>query len=635
MENPQTFIPLLIVIFLAFLVPLVLSRFKQVRIPIVVGEILVGIVIGKSGTGWVPEHDPILELLAEFGFVFLFFLAGTEIDFNAFLGKKDSGGSLRDKLLGIVPLSIYGYLLTLALSLLFSYWMFTEGYVTNFWSMALIFAPSSLGVIVSVLKERSFIRTRFGQAILTGALIADFGTLLLFTIAIAVYSSGLTFEILLIGFLFVAFFLVYRFGNFFFNRLKPVRRAMDELSGATAQIKVRAAFTALLIFVVLSEIIGTEIVLGAFLAGAVISLLATPADHEALHQLEAVGFGFFIPIFFIMIGVGFNLDALMQTPSAGIFNIPQALYLVPLLLLIAVLVKFIPSLSYRIHFGWRETAAIGVLLSARLSLIVAEAAIVEDLGFIDESVNAAIILTAMLLATFAPLLFNRIAKKPEEPEPIPVVITGAGEIGIQVASQLRSIGELVVLIDPNEEYVLRAQKRGHQVIQACVDDVDPATASLLSRANTLINTYDDLDLNYRICKLARETYLIENVVTRVATPGDLPRFSALGVTTLNPALDQASMLVLLARNPAAYVLLTRSDDNNTVEEIINVNHQFAGKTLRSIQLPGDVLVLAVRRNGDLIVPHGNTQLELFDHLTLVGSIEDVQDASLLFSHSVV
>jgi Trk K+ transport system NAD-binding subunit len=104
----------------------------------------------------------------------------------------------------------------------------------------------------------------------------------------------------------------------------------------------------------------------------------------------------------------------------------------------------------------------------------------------------------------------------------------------------------------------------------------------------------------------------------------------MGVTTLNPALDQAAMLVLLARTPSAYELLTRTDDSTTVQEVINVNSLFAGKSLRNINFPGDVLVLAVRRNGDLIVPHGNTQLELYDQLTLVGSIEDVLDASTLF-----
>lgn len=631
MEETRTFAPLLIVIFLAFLVPLVLSRFKRIRLPIVVGEILVGILIGRSGLGWVQQHDPVLDLLSEFGFVFLFFLAGTEIDFSSFLRNIGNGAaSTKEKLLGMFPLSLYSYGLTLIFSLIVGFWMVSRGYVTNAWMMALIFAPSSLGIIVAVLKEQSFSRTRLGQGILTTALVADFGTLLLFTISVAIISSGLTLEILLIGLLFVAFVFMYRFGNFFFNRLKPVRRAMEELSTATAQIKVRAAFTLLLIFVVLSEVVGTEIVLGAFLAGAIISLLATPDDRDAMHQLEAVGFGFFIPIFFIMIGVNFNLDALLNTPAISFLNIPQAFLLVPILLLIAIAVKFIPALLFKFQFGWRETVAIGTIMSARLSLIVAEAEIEQQLGIIDESVNAAIILTAMLLATFAPILFNRIAKKEAEEAPPPILIIGAGELGLQVARQLVESGKDILLIDPDEERILRAKQHSLPAIAACVDDQDPSTTPYFRKARILINTYNDSELNYRICKLARETFEIDTVVTRLAQPTEIERFKQLGVTTMNPALDQAALLVLLALNPSAYELLTRSDDTKAVREVMIENSQLVGKNLQSIRFPGDVLVLALRRNGDLILPHGNTVFELFDQLTLVGSQDDVEAASMIF-----
>lgn len=631
MEETSSFLPLLIVIFLAFLVPLLVSRIRRFRLPIVVGEILAGIVIGVSGFGLVTGHDPILELLSEFGFVFLFFLAGTEIDFSSFVRTAPSGGESGErKKLGILPLSVISFALTVALSFLAGLWLVSQGYVTNAWMMALIFAPSSLGIVVAVLKEQSFIRTRLGQSLMTATLIADFGTLLLFTISVAIFSSGLTLEIMLIGLLFVAFIFMYRFGNLFFNRFKPVRRAMDELSGATAQIKVRAAFTVLLIFVALAEFVGTEVVLGAFLAGAVVSLLATPADREAMHQLEAVGFGFFIPIFFIMIGVEFNINALLDTPGVTFLNIPEAFLLVPALLLISLAVKFIPALLFKLHFGWRQTFAIGSLLSSRLSLVVAEAAILVEIALIDESVNAAVILTAMLLATFSPLIFTRIAQKPEEEEKPPILIIGADELGIQVAEQLIATGEDILLIDPDEERILRAKQHSLPALAASVDEREPSTTPYFARANTLINTYNDPDTNYAICRLARETFDIENVVTRVTRPVDLPRFKELGVYTMNPALDQASLLVMLATNPSAYELLTRTDDLKAVREVVLENSQISGKTLRSVQIPGDVLVLALRRNGELIVPHGNTQFELYDHVTLVGSQEDVDEATMIF-----
>lgn len=87
---------------------------------------------------------------------------------------------------------------------------------------------------------------------------------------------------------------------------------------------------------------------------------------------------------------------------------------------------------------------------------------------------------------------------------------------------------------------------------------------------------------------------------------------------------------MLATNPSAYELLTRTDDLKAVREVVLENSQISGKTLRSVQIPGDVLVLALRRNGELIVPHGNTQFELYDHVTLVGSQEDVDEATMIF-----
>lgn len=631
MEETRSFAPLLLVLFLAFLVPLLVSRIRRFRLPIVVGEILAGILIGRSGFGWVQQHDPVLDLMAEFGFAFLFFLAGTEIDFSSFIRSNEGDNETKNPLKSPLSLAIISYGLTLILALVAAYFMQRSGFASNAWMLALIFSPSALGIIVAVLKEGGFGRNKLGQAILTAALVADFGTLLLFTISVAIISRGLTLEILLVGLLFVAFFLMYRSGDVFFNRIPAVRRIVEELSTATAQIKVRAAFTLLLIFVVLSEIIGTEIVLGAFLAGAVVSLLTTPKDAEALHQLEAIGFGFFIPIFFIMIGVDFELSALLESRTVTAFNIPQALLLVPIMLAVTFGVKYIPALIFRTIFGWRETLAIGTLLSARLSLIVAESAIVLTLGLIDPSVNAAVILTALLLATLSPVLFNRIAPKVESEKLSYVVITGAGELGVQVAEQMQAHNENVVLLDPDEARISRALMRGLNAVLTCVDQRAPESEPYLKKARILVNMYSDIELNYRICQLARNVYNIDHVVTRVAQPSELARYERLGVAAINPAVDQASLLVMVARNPAIYELLTRTDDNRTVYEITVSNTEYIRRDIRSIQLPGDVLVLALRRNGELIVPRGNTQLEIGDHLTLMGSLEAVEEAKYKLS----
>ena len=100
---------------------------------------------------------------------------------------------------------------------------------------------------------------------------------------------------------------------------------------------------------------------------------------------------------------------------------------------------------------------------------------------------------------------------------------------------------------------------------------------------------------------------------------------------MNAALDRAALMVLITRNPALYQLLTSTEDDKEVTEFVVTNPDLVGRRLREITIPGDVLILALRRNGELLVPHGNTQIEDKDHLTLAGNAEDISDAGQYFS----
>jgi Kef-type K+ transport system membrane component KefB len=397
MEEARSFVPLLIVVILASLVPLALSSVRgRLAIPIVVGEIVAGMIVGRSGLGWVLPDNQALELLKELGFVFLMFLSGMEIDFRSLRGN--GGGSVQSRWRPL-SLAALNFGATLLFAGAFAWGLKWIGATTDAWMMALILSTTALGVVVPILKEAGLTQTLFGQTMLLATVIADFVTMFLISVLVAVISRGLTAEILLVFLLFVAFFFAARFGTFL-SRVESLQRLIEELSHATAQIKVRAAFSTLLIFVVLAESLGIEIIVGAFLAGAIVALLRTPEDRELASQLEAIGFGFFIPIFFIMVGVDFNLPALLS--SSG------ALLSVPLLLIAAVAVKVIPALVFRLNHSWREALAAGILLCPRLSLIIAAAAIGKKLGIIDESVNAGIVLVAIVTVTSAPLGFLRV-----------------------------------------------------------------------------------------------------------------------------------------------------------------------------------------------------------------------------------
>lgn len=398
MDEARSFAPLLIVVMLAFMVPLLLSSVRErLAIPIVVGEIVGGMIVGRSGFGWVLPDNGALDLLKELGFVFLMFLSGMEIDFRS-LSRTDPH-QLRAPRCSPLSLAVLNFGATLLLAGGFAWGLKWIGATTDPWMMGLILSTTALGVVLPVLKEAGLSQTLFGQTILLATVIADFVTMFLISVLVAVISRGLTAEILLVFLLFVAFFFAARFGSFL-SRIGSLQRIIEELSHATAQIKVRAAFSTLLIFVVLAESLGIEIIVGAFLAGAIVALLRTPEDRELSSQLEAIGFGFFVPIFFIMVGVDFNLPALLSSTAA--------LLSVPLLLIAAIAVKMIPALVFLLNHTRREALAAGILLCPRLSLIIAAAAIGTKLGVIDESVNAAIVLVAIVTVTASPLAFFRV-----------------------------------------------------------------------------------------------------------------------------------------------------------------------------------------------------------------------------------
>jgi Kef-type K+ transport system membrane component KefB len=619
-EETRSFASLLIVFSIAFVVPMILVRFKNLRLPIVVGELIAGIIVGRSGLGWVAHHDPVLDLLAEFGFVFLMFLSGMEIDFSSLGTFKLSGNENKIKTRGPLQLGISSFSLTLTLSAGIGYAFYHFELVQNPWMMALILSTTSLGVVVPVLKEKRLSSGSYGQALLVAALIADFATMFLITVLVAALSKGLTLEVLLIGVLVVAFFLMYRFGMFF-NRLTVIRRTIEELSHATAQIKVRAAFTIMLIFVALSEITGTEVILGAFLAGAIISLLKRPEDSDLEHQLNAIGFGFFIPIFFIMVGVDFNLAALSDSP--------QALILAPLLILAALAVKFLPGLIFKLSYSWRQALAAGILLSARLSLIIAASAIGLRLGIVTEPVNAAIVLVSLVTVSVAPTLFSKLIPSPDD-EDKPIIVVGAGELGIQVAEHLHKHRVPVIVIAKTSEQQSRVEQRGIYAMVAKADRADPQIAPHFERAKAVVCVLSDAEASFQVCRQARMIYGIDHVIARVNSPQDIARFENLGVVTMNAAIDQAVLLALLARNQIFYDLLTRSDDDKDIREVTVTTDSLAGQRIRDLNLPGDLVVVGLKREGEYIIPTGYTQLEKGDKLSFLGKLSCLETVEAMF-----
>lgn len=608
-EESLSFIPLLLVVGLALVVPFALARFK--RIPVVVGEIMAGILIGQSGLGFVHE-DQVLVILSEIGFAFLMFLSGLEIDFSVLLNPALVGGK---KQLHPLWIAIISFAITFILAVLVGFVVVRNDLARDPWMMALILSTTSLGVVVPVLKEREMTNSQLGQVILLASLLADFLTMFLITVYVALLSTGLTLEILLISILFVAFLIIYRLGIWQFRR-PSVRRIIDELSGATSQIKVRGSVALMMAFVVLAEFLGVELILGAFLAGAVISLISPPGDEELRHKLDAIGFGFFIPLFFIVVGVEFDLGALLSEPSA--------LLLTPFLLIVAFLLKSISALIFKAVFSWRETLAAGGLLSARLSLIIAASAIGLRMGIISEATNSDIILIAALTSILAPLSFNWLLPAKEKEHQRFFLVYGATNIGVQVGKELEAHGEHVRFLDPDRRLIDLVRREGFQAEHGHAD-ADGLEKVDYADVDAVIAVSGNDDQNMAISKEAKSLG-ISHVVSVVNEPSRVPEFREIGSQTFTPAMYRAILLALMARNPDIFTLLTSTSDGRDIREVRVWNPVMVGKRLDEVVLPGDSLILVIGKDqqDDVVIPHGTTRLEYGDRLTVLGDVEALE-----------
>jgi trk system potassium uptake protein TrkA len=615
MEHETSFVPLLVVVLLAVAAPLLTSRVRRVRIPTVVGEIVAGIIVGGSVLGLVTD-DPVLDILALLGFAYLMFLSGLEVDFDALFPRQGVVlGSLRERLVNPLYLGALTFLLTVVLALLAAWGLHLLDQADDPWLMALILSTTSLGLVVPVLKERGMMGQRYGQTLLVSAVIADFATMLLVSVYVLLRTRGVTAEVMLFLLLFGAFATAYRLSKMA-RRHIPGLGLMDNLAQATTQLDARGAFAIGLFFIALAEGLGVELILGAFLGGALVSLLSDRGSSDLHHRLDVIGYAFFIPIFFIMVGANFDLDALLESP--------QMLLLVPLILGLAYAIKLLAALVFRLGYSWRETLAAGTLLSSRLSLIIAVAAIGVDLGSIDAATNAAIILVAIVTSTLSPLLYNRIL--PAAPSiRRKYVVVGAGKAPRLLARRVDGHGQEVVVIDRDPERAASVEALGLEFVEgdarhrALWDELSPDTVQAVA---VLLPNDDD---SLHVARLVRNDLGIDHVVARVHDATRSQDFSDLGVRVVNPSLSPVVELEYLLLYPSVSSLIGDLEDDHEVLEVRLNCADFTGLPLRELQLPEGSMVVLVRRNGDVIFPRGETRLRIGDRLTLMGPVHGVHE----------
>ena len=373
---------LLIVVAVAFAAPFVLGLFPRVRLPSVVLEIVAGIVVGPSVLGWV-EVDDTVAVVSTIGLAFLLFLAGLEIELSKLRGR-------------VLRVSLVGFAISFAIAVAAGFALKAADVVQTPLLVAIILSATSLGVIIPVLKDAGEISSTFGQLVVAAGSIADFGAIILLS-AFFSGEGGTGSTLILIGSLFgiaAAVFLLVKGAE----RSKAVMANLTRLQDTTAQIRVRGAVVLLIGFAALAEQFGLEAILGAFAAGAILTLV--DQDRDMTHplfrtKLEAIGFGVFIPVFFVTAGVKFNLDALLNEPS----NLVK----VPIFLAALLAARGLPALAYRGVLDNRRVATAALLQATSLPFIVAATAIGMELGLMGTPEGSALIAAGLLSVLLFPL----------------------------------------------------------------------------------------------------------------------------------------------------------------------------------------------------------------------------------------
>ena len=388
-----SFSGLLIVAIVAFLAPLLLGLTPARRLPAIVLEIVAGIIIGPSVLGWVKVDLPI-SILSVLGLAFLLFLAGLEVKLER----------LRGRLLVFVG---SGFLLSLGLALLVGYGLYVAGQVVSPLLIAIILVATGLGIVIPVLKDAGESDSDFGQLVIAGAMFAEFGSIILLSLFFSREATSTTTKLVLLG----GFVLLAAGFAFVVLRLEGSMRiaaVLLRLQDTTAQIRVRGAFMLLVAFVALASLLGLETILGAFVAGVILRLVDRDRmmTHPQFRQkLEAVGFGVFIPVFFVTSGIRFDLAAL--------FSSPATILRVPVFLVALLLVRGVPALLYRPLVGSRRAVVAGLLQATSLSFIVAASQIGMELGLITKATGAALIAAGLLSVLIFPLLALTILRRAE------------------------------------------------------------------------------------------------------------------------------------------------------------------------------------------------------------------------------
>lgn len=406
----------------AVVAPLLARLPILVKFPVVVLELMLGIVIGPGGMNWVSSQEPI-GFLGEFGLIYLFFLAGTEINPDKIGGKP-------------LQLGAIAWFISLALTVVFVGSLYLVGLLRAPLLVGIVLPTTAFGILLPILHDSDDLDKDFGRYVLGAAAMGELGPLVLAPILLAHVHEHLHQT------LFVMIFLLSAVGA---TSLAKSARS-EKLSGAITRwmsdrsiLPLRISIVILLGLISLANELGMEIVLGAYTAGVVIAILVRDTTGEMLQdRLAAVGWGFFIPLFFITSGVEFDLPALLSSPES----------ISRLMLFCAgmLVIRLVPAFVYRKVLADQDLVPLALFSSTTLPLVVAITYLGVRTGHMLPENAHALVGAAVLSVAIFPTLAIWLRSKPDDARPDRAVTQAICRIG-DATSELYS--RLVEFISPN------------------------------------------------------------------------------------------------------------------------------------------------------------------------------------------